>query len=782
MYWLLSDAGKAKVRTKIDALVFELAHIDHTPPHADQIFPFQGRKAIEHAKTVIELLSDENDLICDPFVGSGSFAYAASQQDREVSANEFEIYTYEMAKLPFSLPDKDKLLKSFFNFIQKVKPQIDHWYRTKCPCGAILPIESLFYDREPLEYINIERHERLGPHGENIVYRNKKFKCKRCKRSSKFFDKYDQRVLKEIDKIVVNFPNNSLIENSRINLSGEFTKYSNLFPQRSKVVLSYLFDSINTIIKNDSIKDFFTKVLLSIIPLAKYKDYRSKSQDLHCPHKKLRESNILNAFEKQFLKRFKTLYSYNLNKQTINFTCLDFRDHMKSLASSSVGLIITDPPWNDGNAYFERAQLYHPFIGYNLSKDKERLHKEMIVSDAPSRSDKHGKEQWWTDLTDFFEQSYRILKEHRFLVLYFRPVPAREWISNLNRLKLLARKSGFEPLLTVDLSNSDPSMRIQQSAHYAFSSDLIITFLRLKPGERRNYFKDHDIDELAFITAVNTQETQAGPFSKKAWSSLMHAKLVELNLLALTAPKKRNLLEESFSRVCEEVTPGGYLPKPTTPYSDEIFGTPYIERVSLYVPHVLEELLNASDKFTFDQFLIKIAEFVENGTRSILENILTDKENSLKNLLDMYATPIPGGLYFTKRPAPTIPDNILEILDLDPYEFEKFAFKLLELEGYKNLALTGRSGDRGVDIRCIDDKGQLVVVQCKRYTRSKVGSEPIQRLHSYAMTRGASRKICITTTDFTRDGMDEAKKASVELINRDMLNELVHKHKMFARH
>ncbi|WP_051435475.1 restriction endonuclease [Shewanella fidelis] len=779
MYWLFSEEKQKEIRELIDNLVMSLSEVNHKPPHQDQVFPFQGRKAINHAKTVIDALTSEGDIICDPFVGSGSFAYAGAMCDRNVLANEFEVYTNRMAFAPFSLPDKQELINSFNEFVSHIRPYIDNLYRTRCVCGQILPLDSLFFDRSPLRYTGVASHERLGDNGENITFRGK-FKCKSCGAIEKHFDDYDQEVLDTIEAVEEDFFEFRLIENSRINLSSDFLDYKKLFPKRSRLVLTYLWKELELFAIDPLCKKFIEDALLSVIPLAKYKDYRSKSQDLHCPPQMLRESNILNALIKQVNKRAKTLYGYDLNNyQNAELHCDDFRRFLSSIQPEGVDLVVTDPPWNDGNAYFERAQLYHPWLGYDLKADDDRLSNEVIVTDSPERPDKREKEQWWSDVEDLFEKSYVVLKEHAFLVLYFRPVPANEWIVNFNRLKLLARMNGFEPLLTCDLTNKDPSMRIQQSAHYAFSSDLILTFIKLSDSERRVYCEGHDVDEISFRVAVELQDELFDAFTLTQWLKAMYEKVKSLGLMQLNLPKNRHLLHDSFLRVCEDRGTGKYLPKAITPYSDEIFNTPYIERVSLYVPYVIEELLFKSDKFTFDQFLLKIAEFVENGTRAILKDILEDSENSIHSLLNLYAEPIEGGLYFTKRPLPQIPSNIANLLELAPYEFEVFTAKLLELEGFTNVVVSGQAGDRGVDVRCNDGNGDLVIVQCKRYTKSNIGSTPIQRLHSFAVTRGASRKICITTTDFTRDGYDEAKKADVELINREALENLVHKHNLF---
>ncbi|WP_112854698.1 DNA methyltransferase [Legionella feeleii] len=144
MYWLFKESEQKRIRKLIDDLVISLSSINHKPPHADQVFPFQGRKAINHAKTVINILTSQEETICDPFLGSGSFAYAGAMLKRNVIVNEFELYTNQMAYNPFNLPNKEDLKSSFDSYYKQVKPYIDNLYRTKCKCGQILPLDSLF--------------------------------------------------------------------------------------------------------------------------------------------------------------------------------------------------------------------------------------------------------------------------------------------------------------------------------------------------------------------------------------------------------------------------------------------------------------------------------------------------------------------------------------------------------------------------------------------------------------------------------------------------------------
>ena len=54
--------------------------------------------------------------------------------------------------------------------------------------------------------------------------------------------------------------------------------------------------------------------------------------------------------------------------------------------------------------------------------------------------------------------------------------------------------------------------------------------------------------------------------------------------------------------------------------------------------------------------------------------------------------------------------------------------------------------------------------QCKRWA-ANVGSEPMQRLVAEKMRRGADFAICVTTSDFTKDGKLISEEQDIEMWN-----------------
>ncbi|TFC83390.1 hypothetical protein E3T23_02220 [Cryobacterium cheniae] len=774
MYWLLDEQTKEDVRDKVARLVASIAQVTGTT-QAEQLFPFVGRKDLRKAETIVRELSDDDGLVVDPFSGSGIFSYAAAKLGRPVNSNEWEPYTQRMSSSPWRLPGESELAQAKKDLIKQLRPVIDDLYRVVCSCGHLHVIDSQFFDRKPLRFRDVTHHVRLGPSGMTMAYRQG-HKCPVCGATDKFFDDEDQRHLDEVNSRPIpqkydQLFSTELIKNSRINLSGPWTTYGNLFPHRSKLAMVAIWEAIDQLKISEHVRLFLQDAFLAIIMQAKFKDYRGKSQDLHVPDVQLREVNLLFRLADSIDKRSAGLrkYPFATNSGTSPISCLDFRDFLVTLSPGSVQLMLTDPPWTEANAYFEKAQVYHPWLGYRLSDDDTRLANEVVVTDAPSRSVEHNETRWWSDLGEFFTGAGSAIEDLGYLALYFRPTPARRWLENINRLKLAARMAGFEPLLTIDVSSADPSMRIQQSAAYVFSADIVFVFIKLPQAVRRHFIRDIDLDHLAYRAASHLQETTAAPISEASWRRGFSDSLIAEGVPEMNLPTNEHIVSELFERYTREVQPGGYLVRPHTPFAGQLFDVPAAERLFAYVPAVVRELTDTDSTFTYDMFLIRLAGYVENGTRMLINDV---QGMDMRQILAPYAVALEDGKRFKKRPVPALPQGISQIMELDPYQFEHFAAELLRRQGYTDVAVQGGSGDRGVDIAAIDPSNQSVVVQCKRYIGS-VSATPIQRLHSFAITRGATRRIVMTTSWYTRDAKDEALRTGTELIDGTHLEQLV---------
>lgn len=142
------------------------------------------------------------------------------------------------------------------------------------------------------------------------------------------------------------------------------------------------------------------------------------------------------------------------------------------------------------------------------------------------------------------------------------------------------------------------------------------------------------------------------------------------------------------------------------------------------------------------------------------------------------------------RPEPRAVSRTLEeratvragLYGLSPLEFEMTVAWLLQTGGFTNVQVIGGANDLGVDIRCYDESGNLVVVQCKRFApHRRVTSPMIQHFMAIALHHGAHGKIFVTTSDYTSQAIALALDAGVKLIDGEELAALVDSSQAVAR-
>ncbi len=103
---------------------------------------------------------------------------------------------------------------------------------------------------------------------------------------------------------------------------------------------------------------------------------------------------------------------------------------------------------------------------------------------------------------------------------------------------------------------------------------------------------------------------------------------------------------------------------------------------------------------------------------------------------------------------------------LSPRQFEELVAALLREEGYQSVRVVGQTGDKGVDITCVDGDGRLVVVQCKKYkSTSTVGAPEIRTFFGVVVAQRAARGIYATTGRFTQPAVRHAQQNDIELID-----------------
>lgn len=155
-----------------------------------------------------------------------------------------------------------------------------------------------------------------------------------------------------------------------------------------------------------------------------------------------------------------------------------------------------------------------------------------------------------------------------------------------------------------------------------------------------------------------------------------------------------------------------------------------------------------------------------------------NKESIKEEIIEEGKTPIDKIEEIVDELNKQLADELLNvILEKDWVYFETFVGNFLINLGYgdgtlKSLKVTKKSGDGGIDGIISQDKLGLdkILIQAKHYKRGNtVGSRDIRNFSGAMRKAQINKGIFITTSDYKREAIEEAKGQNIILINGEEL-------------
>lgn len=414
----------------IDSLKNELTQI--TPSKNNPMYNshmYWSQKSFNICDILINSLSNDGDVVFDPFLGSGVTTLEAirSNLDRKAIGCDINDMPIFISKTLLSINNIDNLKNVLENFITRIEP-LNHYYTTQCPeCGKIGLISKVIFDKP-----NRKESE--------IRIKTINYRCSCTKKLIKAASQEDTEKI-TFTKPLINITDTALIFNSKIAVT-ENDDIKNIFTGRNITVL----DDILTIISSYGYEHqtILKYILMSILHLCKITDKHSNSQwPLWIPKTDCVEKNIIDIYIKKIRKFYdiipfmRTHYSSSKLVKTFDElepgSCLLMQKGSQLITNSdipndSVDLIITDPPYLEQVLYSEYMQLYKPFLGLNYNLDDE-----IIVSSAPTRN--KDKDDYFKLLEEVFCMCSNKLKENHYLCLYFHDCNLNVWSKLINILE-----------------------------------------------------------------------------------------------------------------------------------------------------------------------------------------------------------------------------------------------------------------------------------------------------------------------------------------------------------
>lgn len=396
---------------------------------------YWSQKSFNIINSLIENLSEVDDVIFDPFMGSGVTLLESITKNQKRNAvgcdiNEAPIF---IVKTLVEFSKEIDLHHNLNDMITKLNTLL-HYYEAKCPqCNSVSIIDRIIFDKP-----NRDSNE--------IIINAVNHICDKCGKvvESDDIQKYQNNMFYDHDLKNINAQYN-FVENSKVAVIKNDSIY-NIFTNRNLKVLDDILEISKDYSKNT--ENVIKYILMSCMHQCKITDKRSNSQwPLWIPKKDCVERNVILLVCKKINNFTKSLpfiqEEYMESNLVKSFTDLNRNSALllqkpsqfistSDIPDNSIDLVITDPPYLGQVLYSEYMQIYSPILGLDID------FKDEIVISSRAEHDKN-EYDYYEDLKKVFRIIGAKLKKDKVLCLYFHDNSLKVW----NKLMKILYEEGF---------------------------------------------------------------------------------------------------------------------------------------------------------------------------------------------------------------------------------------------------------------------------------------------------------------------------------------------------
>lgn len=440
------------------------------------IHPYWARKPMNIIETIIEALTNEEELVIDPFMGSGTTVFAALRKNRKVIGTDINPLSSFIVKelIQLSNDGTEEVLEQFVAEAEE----------------ALLPLFRVSGNR----YVERERFAVSG------VYENGKFSLKLEETVTKELRKgswKDRQVEVNPSEITIpsqwkqylespfNFSEAELLPNSRIAIP-KGARLADYYTSVNKVCVNYLLNLLEENGYSENEKNACKLLISSSLPLLRLSDKKASSQWPYWrPKNNLTSRNpiiVLHDRLKRIKKGIQWLKQSGVTCMVGNINDSEHNDsftvkvgqvaiqELKSLIQTKPKLVLTDPPYTDHVPYLEYSAYWNSILGFKL-EDKD-YEMEIVNSDAPAR--KKDSADYTNRLADALKVCADIVDETGLVVWFYQDQDLRNW----QKLYDAAQSCKMDIVDIIHMNKQRRSMKTVTTPGRTLDGDLIVVFAK----------------------------------------------------------------------------------------------------------------------------------------------------------------------------------------------------------------------------------------------------------------------------------------------------------------
>ncbi len=406
------------------------------------LHPYWTKQPLEPIIFFIDKYSKENEIILDPFGGTGTVGVASILRNRNAIINDISPICCHISEGYTTKYNVDKNAEVINEFKERLAKKIADLYKTSCTCGKTANVSFFIISQR------LSSKEISAENIQELLFKSIKddleFKipkdavftgfdliriCYKCSCSNtKIYKIPDEKDIELFNSSLhknLFYPTDDLFgQEPKRNFKKGIKKVFQLYSSRNLSALSIIFNEISTVEDLKMRKLFlfaFTSILFNCSLLSRYRSYENTSIKMgtfYIPPL-IKDNNVLESYLSKLnliIKANKEIF-INKNKSNIKITD-DNADNLKSISDNSIDFIYTDPPYTDVISYSELNIVWESWL-----KKKTNVNDELIVSKFQEKDITYFTNRFKI----FLDECYRVLKPRKFLVLVFHHPNIEHW-------------------------------------------------------------------------------------------------------------------------------------------------------------------------------------------------------------------------------------------------------------------------------------------------------------------------------------------------------------------
>lgn len=462
---------------------------------------YWGKKPTEAWHLLIERLTKPEDVILDPFLGSGLIAKECTDLHRRFIGFDINPICLELTEMYLSPPTHQELKSALNSLYKALLPKANDLYRLST--GDIAT--HLLWENDTI----VKVWKKTGRTRVELTVDGLELRR---------FEGADKYTLRNESKF-------RFFENSRIN-SKSAMAIDQLFTPRALAVIDYILDEIAKTTGNtkralrlilSAALGQMSRMVFAVSKRGKTRGVASESIEVGSwvigywrPGQHF-EVNALNCFENKANKLLKALTdlgpsrSVDMAAEVLDFsqndrTCFlalgDSEELLKKLCTESVNVILTDPPHGDRIPYLELSEMWNGFLGY-----ESNLSGELVISNAKARN----KDQiaYNRKLLQILQECHRVLKCDGVIAIMFNARSTDHWES----LHQLEAETSFSFVGCYPMEYSAGSV-VQDNRDGGLKSDYVLLYTKSSEARTINTVSSKFEDIFEWSRALPARVSQ----------------------------------------------------------------------------------------------------------------------------------------------------------------------------------------------------------------------------------------------------------------------------------